>query len=78
MINTCLQACSISVPGTVGRRNLNGNLGGASKKSKPFIIVQHPVAAATRKVLLLVVVVDGIAIAIQVIAKDWCLLAGVS
>lgn len=78
MINTSLQAGVVTIAGAVRGRNLNGNGSRSCKKCEPFIVVQHPVAAASREVLLNVIIVDGVAIPVQVIAKDRRLLASVS
>jgi hypothetical protein len=59
-------------PGTVGRCNLDGDGGRSSKKPEPFVIVQHPTIATTGEAALLVVVVDFVAISVQIFAEDRC------
>ena len=53
----------------VGWSNLNGNGGGSGKKAKPFIIVEGP-TLTTRECPGLVVVIDLVAITIQVFTND--------
>jgi len=64
VVNTPLQTIVVAVTIAVGRRNLDGDGGRARIKSKPFIVVQNKITAATRETLLLVVVVDGVAVSI--------------
>ena len=53
----------------VGWSNLNGNGGGSGKKAKPFIIVEGP-TLTTRECPGLIVVVDCVAIPVQVFTND--------
>ncbi|MFN9959490.1 MAG: hypothetical protein ACK55I_40895, partial [bacterium] len=63
-VNTCLKAHVVTLR-AVARYYPNGNAGRTGEERKPFIVIQN-VLVTTRKILLAVVVVDGIAIAIQV------------
>ena len=74
MINAGLQALVIPGGGTVRWCNLDRDRGGTGKKSEPFVVIQHPTTAASGKILLDVIVINGVAIPVQVIAQNWRLL----
>ena len=70
VVDTALQTVVEAITVAIGGGNLNGDGRRAGVKSKPLIVVQHKITPATREALLLVVVVDGVAITIQVFAQN--------
>ena len=66
-VNAALQAHVVALV-AVGWRNLDGDGGGAGKKGKPLVVVEHVVRTAG-KWLHHIVVVDGGTVAVDVVAE---------